>query len=306
LIADKKSLYPSLPINETKARVKAKLEALVTGPEKRHQELILELLNVHLDNNYFTFNEKSYKQVKGIPMGRAWAPAVASIYLEKWESTIFDQTKLSPLIYVRYIDDLFAIFRTKSDAQLFVNVAQTLDDNIRLSEVSIDASVHYLDLNISIRHAQLHYAIYTKPSHLRVLLDFQSAHSFTLKCNVVLSQLIRMYRLHSDLTQAGEAMYIFMQLMINFRHLKRRVARLIWCKFMTWLSRQCTRLPAVERPWGLNYLALYLPNNCERDPIKRIFSAFLGSLEENDQLYLPKLRVTERAGRSLGLSFCVV
>jgi hypothetical protein len=34
--------------------------------------------------------------------------------------------------------------------------------------------------------------VYTKPSHLQVLLDFNSAHSYSLKCNVNLSQLIRL------------------------------------------------------------------------------------------------------------------
>ena len=143
-------------------------------------------------------------------MRKAWAPAVASIYLETWESTIFTQSKLIPLLYVRYIDDIFAIFGTRTDAETFANLAQTLDGNIRLSDVSIASSVHYLDLNISIGNSYLHYEIYSKPSHLRVLLDFQSAHSFNLKCNVVLSQLIRIYRLYSDLSKAGEAMNIYL------------------------------------------------------------------------------------------------
>ena len=138
---------------------------------------------------------------------------------------------------------------------------------------------------------------------MRVLLDFESAHSFTLKCNVVLSQLIRIYRLHSDLSKAGEAMYLFIQLMVNFRHLTRQTARKIWRKFLNWLTKQCGALVASELVPCQPNVSFYLPNNCILDPIKRVVREFVQSLEEKDRL---KVSVKERAGRAMGRSLFVV
>ena len=135
---------------------------------------------------------------------------------------------------------------------------------------------------------------------MRVLLHFQSAHSHNLKCNVILSQLIRLYRLHSDLSQAGLAMYIFIKLMGKLRALKPHTARFIWRKFLNWLRR-----PPNETAPPLTYsgtLSLYLPNNTYHNPFQRAITNFLYSLSESDKVYLGKLRVIERSGRSIGAS----
>ena len=165
---------------------------------------------------------------------------------------------------------------------------------MRLSEYVIGETAHFLDLNITILDACLHTSLYTKPSHLRVLLHFGSAHSNILKQNVVLSQLIRIYRLNTDLRLAGESMYIFIQLMIRFRNLKPRTARSIWTKFLNWLRRQGRKSEVRDS------LPLLVANNVFTQPFKRALDLFANSLSHSDQLKLGNLSVREQSGRALG------
>ena len=295
LVADVENLYPSLPIRESFNRVVRRLRT-IPNLDNSAFEFITKLLEVQLENNCFVYDNVIYKQIKGIPMGKAWAPAVASIYLDEWETSAFNTTGVKPLLYFRYIDDIFSVLKNRNDADVLIECLQNSDPNIRVSEFTIANIVHFLDLNILIDQGRLLTSVYSKPSHLRVLLHFDSAHSHSLKFNVVISQLIRFYKLNSDLVSAGEQMYIFIQLMIQFRNLPRHTARLIWNRFLTWLRN-------INSPKNFNrYLpiSLYVPNNTYTRPFKMLLRNFLDSLTATDREKVGDLRVRERSGMPLG------
>lgn len=295
LVADIDNLYPSLPIRESLNRVVNKLHE-VEGGTPLETEFIAKLLEIQLENNCFTFGNTHYRQLKGIPMGKAWAPAVASIYLEKWESEIFAKTKIKPILYVRYIDDILCILQSHEEADLLIEHFNSTDSNIRLSEQCVARTVHFLDLYITILGSKVTTALYSKPSHLRILLDFNSAHSTSLKTNIVLSQLIRIYRLHTDLSVAGNSMYVFIQLMINLRGLQQRTARRIWTRFISWVGRQGT--PAKKRPES--FVALTVANNVFQQPFRRAIISFSHSLSHQDQQCVEGVGIREISGRSIG------
>ena len=83
-------------------------------------------------------------------MGKAWAPVVACIYMEEWECSLWKVSGFEPVIYVRYIDDIFAVFNSRTDAEKFLLATTNHDSNIRLSDTNIGRSVHFLDLQISV------------------------------------------------------------------------------------------------------------------------------------------------------------
>ncbi len=134
--------------------------------------------------NCFEFNSQFYQQVKGVPMGKAWAPAVASIYLAEWEAQVFQQTNIVPLLYKRYIDDILCILPSRQSAETLLHCMRNLDSNIRISEFTVGSAGHFLDVNIKIEHRQIVTTLYKKPTHLQVLLHYQSAHSTSLKLNI--------------------------------------------------------------------------------------------------------------------------
>ena len=194
LTSDVDSLYPSIPIGQALHRVVRKLNN--KAPEF---QLVVELLRIQLAHNYFSFKDKSFHQVRGLPMGKAWAPVVACIYMEEWECSLWNVLGFEPLIYVRYIDDIFAVFKCRADADKFLVAAAALDPHIKLSDTNIGKSVHFLDLQISLNdHGRFETAIYRKESDLIVLLHHKSAHAASIKDGVILSQLSRFLRLHTN------------------------------------------------------------------------------------------------------------
>jgi hypothetical protein len=228
LTADVESLYPSIPIQPALHRVVRRLNN--KAPEF---QLIVQLLRIQLAHNYFEFQGQSYQQIKGLPMGKAWAPVVASIYMDEWERSLWEILGFEPAVYVRYIDDIFAVFNNKHDADRFVEAALHHDRHIKLVDVTIHTSVHFLDLQISVNSlGDFETSLYRKESDLIVLLHQQSDHRRCIKDGVILSQLQRFMRLHTNYTEAGRCMRIFMKMMVRLRGLSPRRARRLWGTFL--------------------------------------------------------------------------
>ena len=99
LTSDVDSLYPSIPVQPALHRVVRKLNT--KAPEF---QLVVELLRIQLAHNYFSFQDKSFHQIRGLPMGKAWAPVVACVYMDDWEASLWKVLGFEPIIYVRCID----------------------------------------------------------------------------------------------------------------------------------------------------------------------------------------------------------
>ena len=67
---------------------------------------VAELLNVTLNNMYFTFEDRIFRQTKGLPMGSSISGIVAILFMDKLEQIALSSYHLiSP--YKRYIDDIY-------------------------------------------------------------------------------------------------------------------------------------------------------------------------------------------------------
>lgn len=299
LVADVDSLYPSIPIQQGLDRTRNAIQACYHKMDC-YDNCILDLLRIQMENNCFLFNHKYYKQLHGIPMGKAWAPAVASIYLSEWEASIFKKLHVQPLLYKRYIDDIICIVKSSDDAQLILNAMQVEDSNIRIGEYTIAQAVHFLDLQIDCAGSTVRTTVYTKPTHLRVLLDFQSAHNKSIKANLVLAQFIRIYRLNTDARVAGSQMRMFSILMRKFRNLPSRTARNIWARFLNWLENSMTTSKPAQKKSFQRSSTLWLSNNIYLKPFQKSLQHFATQLTEEEVQRLGLLQVRTKAPRNIG------
>lgn len=71
---------------------------------------VSNIIEFILTNNFFTFNNKSYLQIKGTAIGTKMAPCYANIFMRKLESEMLNSFTLKPIHYYRYIDDMFFIW----------------------------------------------------------------------------------------------------------------------------------------------------------------------------------------------------
>ena len=60
-----------------------------------------------LKNNYFEFDRSVYQQVSGTAIGTKFAPVFACILMDRLKNEFLDTRILKPLVWLRYIDDIF-------------------------------------------------------------------------------------------------------------------------------------------------------------------------------------------------------
>jgi hypothetical protein len=71
LVADTDSLYPNIPVQDAYDTIRALFGHDSVCDESQIRALVLELLRIHLYNNYFDFEGEHFLQIRGIPMGKA-------------------------------------------------------------------------------------------------------------------------------------------------------------------------------------------------------------------------------------------
>ena len=68
-----------------------------------------KLLRAALQNNFFNFEGKIYKQIDGVAMGSPLGPTLANAFFCFHEQIWLDEFK--PVYYRRHVDDIFVLFR---------------------------------------------------------------------------------------------------------------------------------------------------------------------------------------------------
>ena len=114
-------LYPSIPHWEG-------LEAIREALDRRENpgvatDTLVGLASLVLENNYFEFNDRFYRQKLGTAIGTKFAQAYANLFMTRLEERLLDASADKPLVWMRFIDDLFFIW-THGEEKLksFINL----------------------------------------------------------------------------------------------------------------------------------------------------------------------------------------
>lgn len=196
------SLYTNIEISLGLAAVK-KWFKKYPDPGRPEEEL-LKLLEINLTKNDFIFNDKIYLQIKGTAMGKKFAPAYANIYMADWEDTVFPKCKKKPLMYFRYLDDIFGIWtHSENDFTEFVQTLNKHHASIQLDPVLHDFEVHFLDVTVYkgrnfLDTRKLDTKVFFKPTDTHALLHKRSFHPQHVFKGIYKSQLIRFKRICSN------------------------------------------------------------------------------------------------------------
>ena len=73
-----------------------------------------------MENNYFEFEDKLYKQIHGKSMGTKVAPVYANLFLGKFEEENILNTNDSKniIFYKRFLDDIFLLWKGDKTTKL--------------------------------------------------------------------------------------------------------------------------------------------------------------------------------------------
>ena len=93
-------------------------EAKINNFSRNNSE---KLLRMALQNNFFNFDGKIYKQTDGVAMGSLLGPSLANAFLcfheQIWLNDCPEDFK--PVNYRRYVDDIFALFRSPNHLEVY-------------------------------------------------------------------------------------------------------------------------------------------------------------------------------------------
>ena len=115
----------------------------------RPDKNIIDLLELHLKRKNVEFNGEMHQQVCVCAMGKPFSPKFASIYDAEWEEAAITKSSKSPLLYLRYLDDILSIWpHSKEEFWNFFQILNQQNDNIKFKATISDKSVKHLDVTI--------------------------------------------------------------------------------------------------------------------------------------------------------------
>ena len=88
-----------------------------------NKDQMREFLELAPLDNYFFFSDTIYKQNDGVAMGSPLGPHLANIFMGFMERRWLQECPIDfkPVLYRRYVDDTFLLFKSDSHIDLFLN-----------------------------------------------------------------------------------------------------------------------------------------------------------------------------------------
>lgn len=180
------SLFTNIPIYLAIKNILDKWTTLA-GITKISRKQFLQLLQFCVTkNNYFTFDEKIYLQMNGMPMGNPLSPTIADIVLDTLLDDVITELRLKNIhikCLTKYVDDIFAIIK-KSDEKIILETLNNYHNKIKFTiEKEQNGKIAYLDMLIIKNNKKLITDWYTKPTSSGRIINFHSTQPFHTKFN---------------------------------------------------------------------------------------------------------------------------
>ena len=206
---DVEAMYTNI---DNEKGLEAVKNAFATNPSpRRSDQHILELLELNLKNNDFEFNDETFLQISGTAMGKKFAPSYANLFMAQWETTALEKCYQKPTMYFRYLDDIWILWdHGETQFQTFFDILNSHSPAIRLTARVEKQSIDFLDVTV-FKGPQTHETgildtkVYFKPTDTHQLLNKSSFHPKHTFSGILKSQIIRFYRICSQITEFEKA-----------------------------------------------------------------------------------------------------
>ncbi|XP_065445349.1 uncharacterized protein LOC135982467 isoform X2 [Chrysemys picta bellii] len=192
-ILDVEALYTNIPHEDGLQAVRNSI------PDEATASLVAELCDFVLTHNHFRFGDNLYLQVSGTAMGTRMAPQYANIFMADLEQRFLSSRPLVPLLYLRYIDDIFIIWTHGKEAlEEFHLDFNNFHPTINLSLDQSTQEIHFLDTTVQISDGHINTTLYRKPTDRYTYLHASSFHPRHITRSIVYSQALRYNRICSN------------------------------------------------------------------------------------------------------------
>ena len=148
--------------------------------------------------NNFKFNGTNYLQIGGTAMGTRVALSYANIFLSNFEDKYIYSYHLQPLVWYRYIDDVFCIWQhDKTELKDFVKHLNTVHGTTKFMTESSQTESSFLDTMVKLNDGDISTDLYCKPTDMNNYLPYDLAHPPHCKKGLPYSQFLRLRRICS-------------------------------------------------------------------------------------------------------------
>ena len=197
------SLYTNVPINESIDIIMNKVFTNNNTFYKFNKNQFKKFLELSLLDTYFIFNNNLYKQTNGLAMGQPVAPTLANIFLCHHEKKWLDDCppKFKPVMYKKYMDDTFLLFKEKEHIDEFLNYLNGKHENIKFTkEIETENNLNFLDISIKKDHNKFTTSVYRKPTYTGLTMNFNSFSPLNYKLNLIKTLIYRGFKISSSFT----------------------------------------------------------------------------------------------------------
>ena len=197
---DISSLFTNIPIDETIDIIINRLFSSSTQFSGFSHAQFRKLLYFAVKNCHFLFNGRLYEQVDGVAMGSPLGPSFANTFLCYHEKVWLDNCPrdFKPLIYRRYVDDCFVIFRCPDHVKPFLDYLNSQHNSIKFSsETEVNNTLPFLDVLIK-RNNGFSTLVYCKPTFSGHFTNFDSFIPLSFKRGLVYTLLDRYFKICSS------------------------------------------------------------------------------------------------------------
>ena len=117
------SLFTNIPLKETINNCISDLHNKNLYNGQLNKSYLFKLLETATSESSFIFDFLLYKQIDGVAMGSPLGPTLANAFLCHYEKEWLDNcpSHFKPIVYRRYVDDIFVLFSSKEHLQPFVD-----------------------------------------------------------------------------------------------------------------------------------------------------------------------------------------
>ena len=195
---DVTSLFTNVPVTET---IEIIIEAAYGNenvpPPPILPEDLRALLKICTQETPFLFGNKQYVQIDGVPMGSPLGPTFADFYMSNLENKLLAQSdkKSNPIVYLRYVDDIFAIFKAPSHIRFFVERLQKNSVLKFTHEQMKNNTFSFLDVRMEVSETgSMRTSVYTKATDTGLYTNFNSHTPENYKISIVKTLVARALR----------------------------------------------------------------------------------------------------------------
>ena len=150
-------------------------------------QTITEQLTYCITSTYFTWGDKTYEQIHGLPMGSPLSPLLAEVFMADFEERTLGNAPIKPYCWMRKVDDVFSIIPFDQDPTELLNYLNQQNDRIKFTMESGEPNntLPFLDVKVEMTVNDIELSVYRKPTHTEQYIHHKSNHPTRTKTGII-------------------------------------------------------------------------------------------------------------------------